>query len=92
MLRIIASLIFILSWSVYAHDSSTENAELTLTADEIQFIKNNPEITLAGGTSFEPFLIPNIDGSISGYDVDFAKLITERTGLKIKFHWEHLKL
>jgi polar amino acid transport system substrate-binding protein len=93
LLRIIASLIFILSWSVYAHDSSTENAELTLTADEIQFIKNNPEITLAGGTSFEPFLIPNIDGSISGYDVDFAKLITKRTGLKIKFQlglWQQM--
>jgi polar amino acid transport system substrate-binding protein len=85
LLRIIFSLVVLLSWSLFAQDISVDNSALKLTAEEIQFIKENPEITLAGGTSFEPFLIPNSDGTIAGYDIDFAKLITERTGLKIKF-------
>ncbi len=58
---------------------------LTLSPEEQAFILQHPEIVLAGGSSFEPFLIRNKDGTISGYDVDVINLINERTGLNITF-------
>lgn len=61
------------------------SSQVNLTQQEKEFIKNHPTITLGGGESFEPFLIQNNDGSISGYDVDIANLIKEKTGLAIKF-------
>jgi len=56
-----------------------------LTPDEKLFLENHPSITLGGGISFDPFLIQNPDGTVSGYDVDIAQLIKKKTGLEIKF-------
>ena len=69
------------------HTSENHPLKVALTSDEHDFIEQYPEVVLAGGTSFEPFLIRNLGGSdnISGYDVDIANLISQRTGLKIKF-------
>lgn len=65
--------------------SENQPVVVDLTIDEQSFIKANPEVVLAGGRSFEPFLIRNLGDNISGYDVDIAKLISQRTGLKIRF-------
>mgnify|MGYP000420875920 CR=1 FL=1 len=67
------------------HKTSRHSVEVSLTEAELDFINTHPEVTLAGGISFEPFLIKNLDDNISGYDVDIAKLILKRTGLKISF-------
>jgi diguanylate cyclase (GGDEF)-like protein len=58
---------------------------VSLTPSEEKFINQHPEITLAGGLSFEPFLINNLKNNVTGLDVDIAKLITQSTGLKINF-------
>jgi len=61
------------------------STQVILTQEEKDFIKNHPAITLAGGESFEPFLIKNSDESISGYDFGIVQLIKKRTGLNIEF-------
>ncbi len=58
---------------------------ISLTAAEQHYIKQHPEITLGAGASFDPFIMQNTEGRVSGYDVDIARLITASTGLKISF-------
>ena len=60
-------------------------AKVILTPDEERFIQEHPIITLAGGLSFEPFVMYDTDGKAIGHDVDIAKLIEQKTGLKILF-------
>ena len=67
--------------SAFAQTASS----VTLTDEEKAFLKAHPEITIASGESFDPFTIENPDGSISGFDVDIAHLVSERTGLKFRF-------
>ena len=59
-------------------------SQVLLTEQEKLFINNNPVITLGGGESFEPYLIKNQNGTLSGYDIDILKLIEEKTGLNIE--------
>lgn len=61
-----------------------ENSLVSLTEQEKAFLSSNTEIVLGAGASFEPFVIENLDGSYSGYDIDVVNLVAERTGLKIK--------
>ncbi len=78
------AILLIFANGVLAHTDDPDSG-LELTVAEEQFIRDNPEIVLGSGASFEPFCVQNGDGSISGYDVDIAKLITQKTGLKIRF-------
>lgn len=77
------SITFLLSFLFCLNVYSSELIDLTI--EEKKFIKQHPVITLAGGDSFEPFLIKNGDGSISGYDKEIAQLIEKFTGLTINF-------
>jgi ABC-type amino acid transport substrate-binding protein len=61
------------------------SAKVKLNPDEERFIQEHPVITLAGGLSFEPYVMYDTEGRAIGYDVDIAKLIEEKTGLKIRF-------
>ncbi|HFQ5433017.1 TPA: transporter substrate-binding domain-containing protein [Vibrio vulnificus] len=83
MIRVILLIQFLFVGYALAHESI--NTKAVLTDSEIDYIIQNGEVTLGGGLSFEPFLITESDGSLAGYDVDIAQLITESTGLKIKF-------
>jgi len=77
------------------HTIDEHPLKVDLTPVEHNFIKNYPEAVLAGGMSFEPFLIGNVGNNISGYDVDIAKLISQRTGLKIRFElgvWSDIQI
>ncbi|MTW23138.1 transporter substrate-binding domain-containing protein [Allochromatium palmeri] len=82
---------------VAAADLGPETATvglLELTPAEQRFIEQHPEVVLASGTSFEPFVIQDADGRISGHDVELARLISERTGLRIRFRvglWEEMQ-
>ena len=58
--------------------------DINLSEKEKAFIKKHPVITLAGGKNYEPFIIQNSDGSISGHDMDLLNIITKKTGIKFK--------
>jgi len=79
--RIFLLIVFVFKLTIY---SANYDTKIELTPTEIGFIKKHPQITLAGGYSFEPYLIQENDKKITGYDVDIIKLINERTGLNIK--------
>ncbi len=76
------------------HDSIKAAASLILTEQEKHYIQQHPVITLGAGSSFDPFVIKNQDGSYSGYDVDIARLVAARTGLTIRFEtskWQDIQ-
>lgn len=79
----ISIILVIFSYAALAGNLAAE--EIVLTDKEKAFILAHPEITLGGGVSFEPFLVKNSNGTISGYDVDIANLIKKKSGLNIKF-------
>jgi ABC-type amino acid transport substrate-binding protein/signal transduction histidine kinase/CheY-like chemotaxis protein len=58
-----------------------------LTEEERSWLKSHPKITLGAGSSFAPFIMTDGSGRPIGYDADIARLITERTGLKIDFEF-----
>ena len=60
-------------------------SSVSLTSEEKAYIETSPIIILVSGTSFDPFTVQNEDGTIGGIDADIARLIHERTGLKILF-------
>ncbi len=55
-------------------------ANIHLTQEEKEFIKNHPTITLGTDKGWEPYTIESTDGTISGYDVDVLNLINNLTG------------
>ncbi len=56
---------------------------LGLSKKELLFIKQQPKIVLGTDRSWEPYVIVDADGKISGYDVDVLTLINEISGLNI---------
>lgn len=79
--------------TVFAHTTECVETEaipkqqiISLTKQEQRFIQEHPVVILGGGSSFEPFLIQNDDGTITGHDYELAQLITKQTGLT--FHFE----
>ena len=65
--------------------SSPSQKKITLSAEEQQFIRDTPSIVLGGGVSFEPFIMADSDGSITGHDVEIARLVGKITGLDVRF-------
>lgn len=68
---------------------------VSLTEQEQRFIQEHPVVVLGGGSSFEPFLIQNENGSITGHDYELAQLIAQQTGLEIRFElgkWKEIQL
>jgi ABC-type amino acid transport substrate-binding protein/nitrogen-specific signal transduction histidine kinase len=51
-----------------------------LTPEEQKFIKSHPKIVLGTSSNWEPYVIQNSDGSISGYDHDILSMINKVTG------------
>ena len=51
-----------------------------LTTSEKTFISQHPEIILGTERSWEPYVIVNSDGSISGYDIEILNRINKLTG------------
>ena len=70
--------------TVFTHLCFANNS-INLSKEELTFIENNPEITLGGGESFEPFIFKDENGQTSGYDKEITNLIEQKTGLKINF-------
>ena len=51
--------------------------------EEAAFIADHPQITLGGEDSWEPYIIKNREGSLSGIEVDFTRQLSELTGIQI---------
>ena len=57
---------------------------VTLTTEELAFIQAHPVITLGTGDAWEPYVIVDDDGEISGYDADILSQINRLTGLNVR--------
>ncbi len=57
-----------------------EPNRVSLSQKEKKFIKNHPKIILGTEKSWEPYVIQNSDGTISGYDNDILTKINRATG------------
>ncbi len=87
--------------TVFAHtddcvesETSSPQQTTTLTQQEQRFIQEHQIVVLGGGSSFEPFLIQNDNGSITGHDYELAQLISKKTGLEIRFelgNWKEIQ-
>lgn len=72
---------------VYAQNQSeTENSqyELSLTEEEIAWLKANPDVAFAFPASFEPYMIKDSEGNLSGILVDFLALLNSSLGVNFK--------
>ncbi len=81
--------LFLLSLTafVYASDAS-------FTEVERAFIKSHPTITIGAGESFEPYVIPDDEGTVTGFDVDIVSEVGRITGLEFLFEldrWEDIQ-
>ncbi|SIS44409.1 transporter substrate-binding domain-containing protein [Neptunomonas antarctica] len=65
---------------VFSEYSSPNPHSVILSAQEKIFLQNHPEITLGTDASWEPFVIVNPNGHISGYDADILRKINQLTG------------
>ncbi|MEA3288855.1 MAG: transporter substrate-binding domain-containing protein [Campylobacterota bacterium] len=82
MQNILKLLLFVSIFSVFIFAKT----DINLTEIEKEFIKNNPEVSLGSGIGFEPFVIKNGDGTLSGHDIDLLDIISKKTGLKFKLN------
>jgi len=73
---------------IFTHNAFAQlekiEAEIELTPQEKQYIKDHPVIKVHTAASWHPFnYIEN--GEVSGYNNDLIRLVAEKTGLKIEF-------
>lgn len=61
-----------------------KNKQLNLSLKEKAWIADHPNITFGTGNSFEPFVIADYDGSITGLEADIIKRINEIAGTNIQ--------
>lgn len=54
--------------------------DISLTNEEKIFLKNKSTIILGSDSKWEPYIIKQKDGSISGFDKDLLDLINKKTG------------
>lgn len=71
---------FIYSILMFSGSSFAGHAVVTLTQQEKNFLQQHPQITLGTDESWEPYVVINSDGSISGYDAGMLKKINQLTG------------
>jgi len=55
--------------------------DVGLTQDELDFIKNHPNIVLGSSSEFNPYVIVEKDGEIVGFDTDVLNEINYLTGM-----------
>lgn len=64
----------------FSANSFANTTEIILTAEEKSFLSKHPTIVLGTDQSWEPYVIVNPDGSISGYDAEVLEKINQLTG------------
>ena len=63
---------------------ANEVKKLNFSKSELEFIKQNKQIVLGTDKQWEPYIIQNSNGVVSGYDTEVIDLINNLTGLNIK--------
>jgi ABC-type amino acid transport substrate-binding protein len=61
-----------------------QSVDLTLTAEELQWIEQNPTIRVHNETNWPPYNF-NVDGEPTGFSIDYMRLLAEQTGLEVEF-------
>jgi PAS domain S-box-containing protein len=61
-----------------------QSVDLDLTAEERQWIEQNPTIRVHNEIDWPPYNF-NVDGEPSGFSIDYIRLLTEQAGLDIEF-------
>ena len=74
-------IIFLWSSSLLAH---SPESTLNLTAEEKEYITNNPIITVGNEMDWPPYDFNEL-GTAKGLCIDFIKLLAEKAGIKINF-------
>ncbi|WP_177428159.1 transporter substrate-binding domain-containing protein, partial [Candidatus Venteria ishoeyi] len=64
--------------------TATDKPKLHLSPTEKAWIKNHPEIVFGTDASWQPYVIPNPDGSITGIEADILAQINQLSGLNIQ--------
>ena len=59
-------------------------SNVSLTEKERRWLEVHPTIVLGSDSTWEPNIIKNPDGTITGYDADVLNLINEKTGANFK--------
>ena len=79
--------IFLLFICIVFWDTNLSAYEkIKLTQAEKKFIQNHPVIILGIGEEWEPHVIIQKDGNLTGFDVEVLDIINERTGVKFKLY------
>lgn len=88
-------IIFCSIYSLYGANSETKDIQkISLTQQEQDFIQKHKTITLGCDKDWEPSVILNKDGTVSGYDNDVLKLINSMTGANFQLtlgKWDTLQ-
>jgi len=74
--------VFLFITQLFALPAEAMHSELTVK--EIAWLKKHKEIVLGTDSNWEPYVIVNRDGSLSGFDKDILDLINKRTGANFK--------
>lgn len=78
-------LIIYIQSQLFTFVSATSEAQ-ELTQEELQFIKDNPVITIGVDPEFSPYEFIDNDGIYKGIAADYMKLIEVKTGLQFEVH------
>ena len=89
VLRLLTNFVLLCCWlfpQVAAAESagSGTKSQIELTAAERSWLQEHPNIVLGTSKDWAPFAISNPDGSLSGIDVDFIRLLNRKLGSNIQ--------
>ena len=71
-------------WTGIAPDTPPNGSQIALTPEERSWLTRHPVIKIGIGDSWAPFVYVKKDGSLEGFDVDFAAIISKRIGADIE--------
>ena len=58
--------------------------KISFTPEEQAFLDSNPTVVLGGDSSWEPMIIQNPDGVVTGFEREYLDELTQITGLKFE--------
>jgi len=71
-----------------------QEIDIGLTQDELDFIKDHPNIVLGSSSEFSPYVIVENDGEIVGFDADVLNEINHLTGMNFSLkvgNWKQMQ-
>lgn len=81
---IFTTVVLLFSFTSFAFAALLDSSKPWLTPGEQTWIKDHPKIILGSGQDWAPYIILNRDGSLSGIDTDYIKLLNENLGTNIQ--------